>query len=134
MPFNSSNLKSIVVTRAKLIKALRCPSISRKQLISIVDRYMGDCPVPPQWSKAAVEGTFGKRVASLWARKISPLSIASFKSESGRTVFPVVQSIHEFKDLHKIRTVLDSKKKLMVIDEAWRILSPQPSQAQATLR
>ena len=47
------------VTRADLIKAFSFPGVPRSRTLELVKQYMGDAPLPPVWSKASVQGTFG---------------------------------------------------------------------------
>ncbi|MFK5949499.1 MAG: hypothetical protein QM500_12105, partial [Methylococcales bacterium] len=78
------------------------------ELKTIVDKYMGNSPVPPQWSRCGVKGEFGGKIFRLWSRKIKSRKHAGYRSkDTGRWLHPVVQSIHEFdqKTIDKINKI-----------------------------
>ena len=71
--------------------------LSETKLNEVLNQYMGDSPVPPKWSSRGVKGTFGKKIHSLWSRKIKHRKHGAYRCEkSGRWVHPAVQSIHDF--------------------------------------
>lgn len=85
------------LTRGDLVRAFSDPSFSRKQTMEIVTRYMGNSTVPPAWSYAGVLGTFGKKVARLWAKKLRHRSAGVYRDqESGRWLHPIVQTVYDF--------------------------------------
>lgn len=87
----------IRLSRAALVKAFSAPGISRQQTMDIVTRYMGDSPIPPVWGYAGVRGTFGKRAARMWAKKLRHRESGVYRDhKSGRWIHPVIQSIHDF--------------------------------------
>ena len=71
--------------------------LSKEELKAIVDKYMGDSPVPPRWTASGVKGEFGRKIFRLWSRKLKNRHHAAYRSEeSGRWLHPAVQSIHDF--------------------------------------
>lgn len=122
------------VTRARLIRALSAPGRSRKAVLEIVARYMGDSPVPPAWTLAGIRGVFGSRVAHEWARHIRHLSPAAYRSKDRRWLHPVVQTAYDFGTTPEAMKAaqaagVDSdqahKAELMppvFLDEAWQFL------------
>lgn len=112
------------ITRKHLIKAFSQPDISRAEVKIIVDKYIGDSKVPPAWSAGGIRGTFGQRIYRLWARHLKNLRPAYTKSPTGRSIFPTVQSIHDFDNI-KLKTLCNSHKHL-IMDEFWLACSPKP--------
>lgn len=84
------------VTRARLIRALSTPGRSRKDVLEVVTRYMGDSPVPPAWSLASIRGVFGRRVAREWARHLRHLSPGAYRGKDRRWLHPVAQTAYDF--------------------------------------
>lgn len=88
-----SKKTKMVVSRALLIRAFTSPERTRQETMDIVARYMGSSPVPPSWGLEGVRGTFGKRVARAWARKVRHLTSAHYRDPgSGRVQFWVTQT------------------------------------------
>jgi len=73
--------------------------LSDTELNNVLNRYMGDSPVPPTWSSRGVKGEFGKTIHSLWSRKIKHRKHDAYRCEkSGHWIHPTVQSIHDFSE------------------------------------
>lgn len=115
------------LTRADLVKAFSGPAIPRQQTMEIVAQYMGNSPVPPAWSYAGVRGTFGKKAARMWAKKLRHRMPGVYRDpKSGRWLHPVVQSVYDFGTTpEKLRSMadmlkaapVDAPKSLVVFDE-----------------
>jgi hypothetical protein len=112
------------VSRAKLIKAFAVPGVGNNAAKEIVARYIGTSPVPPRWNSLGVKGTFGKKIQSLWARRISCLPAATYKSENNRNVFPIVQTIHEMQKSTKKSSQVKNTSGTFIMDEFWQYSQP----------
>lgn len=84
------------LTVADIRKAFSVRTITPEDRNKIVMRYMGDSPVPPAWTYAGVRGTFGNKIARVWARKLRHRPSGIYRDHSGRWVHFVTQSIHDF--------------------------------------
>lgn len=95
--WKSAARKRPPVTKKTLFRAFGTPERSRQEVKVIVDRYVGDSPVPPTWGRRGVRGTFGRKIERLWARHIRGLRQATYRDkDSGRFLTPVVQSAYDF--------------------------------------
>lgn len=116
---------TVTVSRSALVKAFSTPDRRRQAVLKVVAQYMGNSPVPPSWSLASVRGTFGKKIARLWARHIRGMRTAGYRGANGRWHHPVIQTSHDFnafERLQKNKNVLaeaePSKLQSLVMDEA----------------
>lgn len=83
-------------SRRQVERILSKARLSAIDLKEIVDKYMGDSPVPPRWTPASVKGVFGVRIYRLWSRKIKNRRHVSYRSkDTGRWLTPVVQTWHD---------------------------------------
>lgn len=112
------------VSRAKLIKAFSVPGVGNNAAKEIVARYIGTSPVPPRWNSLGVKATFGKRIQSLWARHISCLPAATYKSGNNRDVTPGVHTIHE----------IQKSTGIFYVDEFWHYAQSPVSIIHTDLR
>lgn len=115
---------SRIVSRAKLIKAFAVPGVAHNTAKEIVARYIGPSPVPPRWNSLGVKATFGKRIQSLWARHISCLPAATYKSGNNRDVTPDVHTIHE----------IQKSTGIFYVDEFWHYAQSPVSIIHTDLR
>jgi hypothetical protein len=83
------------VTRADLLKLFSLPGATRAETRELVRRYIGDAPVPPAWSRAGVEGTFGRVIASRWARHVQHRPSGYVSGANARGSQWVVQTMHD---------------------------------------
>ena len=83
------------VTRADLLKLFSRPGATRAETRELVSRYIGDAPVPPAWSRAGVEGTFGRVIASRWARHVQHRPSGFVSGAKARGSQWVVQTMHD---------------------------------------
>jgi hypothetical protein len=71
--------------------------MTRRETMDVVSRYMGTSPVPPAWTYAGVLGTFGKRIARLWARHLRHRLPGVYRDpQTRRYLHPVVQTVYDF--------------------------------------
>lgn len=114
------------VTRADLIKAFSFHGVPRDETLAVVSRYMGSAPVPPVWSRTSVEGTFGKRIAARWARRIQHRPAGCQRNAEGRVVRWISQTLHDFAPSFQERMANQvapkepvTRSKLLLVDEYW---------------
>lgn len=85
------------LNRADVVKAFASPAMTRREVMDIVKRYMGNSPVPPSWTYASVRGTFGKRVARHWARHLRHRPPGSYRdAQTGIVLHSFVQTAYDF--------------------------------------
>ena len=119
------------LTLTDVRKAFTVASISTSERDAIVAKYMGNSPVPPSWSYVSVRGTFGKKVARIWARKLRHRPAGVYRdSESGRWLHPAVQTTYDFgitprqtpdqDGIDTLKAKLTTTDCEILLDEFWR--------------
>jgi hypothetical protein len=131
-PWKLHSIGKNTVTRKALVRAFTSHGRSHKEVMDLVAQYMGDSPVPPCWSLASVQGTFGKLIARRWARYIRGLRPASYK-HAGRWLFSQVQTSYDFgmspdelaARLANQPAASLRKAPAMIVDEAYMLFSDE---------
>lgn len=113
------------VSRADIFKLFALPGTTRAAAQKLVARYMGDAPVPPAWSRAGIEGVFGKSIASRWARHIQHRPQGYEPSPTGyRGRRWVVQALADFTAANKNTPMKPTAASCpLILDEFWYFAS-----------
>lgn len=95
-----------IVTRPMLIRAFSAPHRTHAEVMDIVNQYIDDSITPPIWGRLGVRGTFGRGIQRQWSKHIKHLSPSRYRSETGRWLTPIVQSIHDYEHKPLVKKTL----------------------------